>query len=166
MPKEPELKEVLHILRKEPYVSAIGKLREMGVLHKHVIQTELGEWVAYKLFGGQRMGSAHPVYDLVTPSGKTVKARTHYKEEMRTAPWSAVGQKHADIYIIFLLKEDVGLEKALGGTRQELQASGALRLERKHGPRLHWTMMPELTPEKAKELGAADVTALQQWKSH
>ncbi|HOW26896.1 MAG TPA: hypothetical protein PK876_00130 [Elusimicrobiota bacterium] len=164
MDKNVDLKDVLHVLRKDPYVTALQKLRRMGVLQKHSIQSELGEWVAQKIFGGTRMGSTHPTYDLVGTDKKTYQIKTHNRLETHLNRCSSVGHKHADIYVIFLLREDLSLDKALGGTLKELQESNALRLD-KHGQKLHWGMMPELTPEKARELGALDIEPLKVWKN-
>lgn len=165
MDKDKELKEVLRILRKEPYVTAVKQLKEMGVVLKQSLEAELGEWVAYRIFGGKRLGSSHPVFDLACPNGRNFHIKTFRKEAVESHPWLSGGHKHPDVYVVFVLNDNLGLEKALGGNLKELQEKNIFRTDRKHGPRLYWSMMPELTVEKAVELGAQNPGLLAQWKA-
>lgn len=97
------------------YFQSLKKLQEIGVTtNKKDFTSQIGEWLAEKIYNGQRAASGIQKYwDIEAEDGK-IQVKTHSKSKTTTARWSAIKydiDANVDFVVIIVFSEDYKLNE-------------------------------------------------------
>ena len=88
-------------------------LRELDVIRSERLVGEIGEWLAEKIFGGERaISSSQKGYDLII-DGKKYQIKTHAKGDKNNARWTQFNYSKGefDYFIIIVMSKEIYLKE-------------------------------------------------------
>ncbi len=98
------------------YLKSLKVLQEIGIMtNKKDFTSQVGEWLAEKIFDGYRSENGIQKYwDIHTSEGEKIQVKTHSKALTTTARWSAVKYNidaEVDFVVIIVFSEDYKLNE-------------------------------------------------------